>query len=495
MESLELTIIHQLLYNKEYFNRIIPYVKQECFRSTANRLIVYCILKKYQEYNEQQSIQLLAPILLQKKCSQEVHKELEDAIKILQKPPTEQKLNSLIGATQDYFREVYTDLALAEMVEKVDNKSKITTADVTRLRDAISFTVDEAPFYDYMESFEERIAKYKEKKDKFPFPLSALTDCTNGGMQRKSLSIVMASTGGGKSIFLCNSAAFLIRKGYNVLYITCEMSVEEIAKRIDANLLNATQDSMTSDKDIDGSIGPKTLKQRMEQDYQDRDKWGHLFMKEYAAGICTSLNILQDIEELERDHELKIDVLVVDYLNLMATSRYSTKNANTYTIVKAIAEELRGIGQDLNIPVLSATQSNRSALSKENRLDGGLEQVSDSIGLPQTADFMFNIIEVPDATWKAGKWRLLKILKNRWGDPSKEYIKVRLDTAYARFSDVEGWLEGRTEKPEVEISSSTNSSKDGKKKGDDLFDEDKKSGTDTTTEPQIVNTGVSEGVF
>ena len=449
MESLETTIIHNLLYNKEYFDKIIPYLKKDCFEDKAHNAFLFSILKLYKENGVQPTPEFVIPKVLTYKGSEDVVKRINDLIKQFKNPPREQNAKILLQETVKYLRYVFSTKLISELASKADDNHNITLEDITRLQEAVSFSIDNGTFYDYMAEFTNRIHHFKEHTDKFEFPLTALNRCTNGGMRRKSLSVVMASTGGGKSIFLCNAAAHLIKQGFNVFYVTCEMSVEEISKRIDANLLDVSQDSLMAEE-----VSESSIIQKMDK-YTDRSSWGHLFIKEYPAGTATSLDIQKDIEELEHGNNIKIDVLVVDYLNLMATSRYSTKTANTYTIVKAIAEELRGIGQDKDIPILTATQSNRSALSKENRVDGGLEQVSDSIGLPQTADFMFNIIDVLDANWRKFHWRLLKILKNRWGDPSKEYIKVRLDTAFARFSDVEGEIDAMQEKPTLTVSNTT----------------------------------------
>ena len=482
MESLELTIIQHLLYNEEYFNKVIPYVSRDLFLDDACQTVIYTILKLYKEHQNKPTAELVIPKLLEYKCSQDKAKKIQDIVRAIKNPPAKQNLAVLVDTTQDYFRKNKTNQVLSTLLEKAGNNYNIALSDVTDLRDAVSFAIEEKPYYDYLQTRLERFVSYGKKEEKFHFPLESLDTCTNGGMQRKSLSVVMASTGGGKSIFLCNAAAHSIKEGNNVLYITCEMSVEEIAKRIDSNLLDATQDALTN-----GAVAVSTLEERLNKD--EIAKWGHLYIKEYPAGFATSLNIQQNLEEIERERGIKIDILIVDYLNLMATSRYSTKNANTYTIVKAIAEELRGIGQELDIPVLTATQSNRSALSKENRVDGGLETVSDSIGLPQTADFMFNIIDVPDPAWKQNRWRLLKILKNRWGDPSKEYIKVQLDTSHARFSDLSnGILEEKPSFAELELTKKDSPDKVKKK-------DEPASGTDQTVAPAMNKADIVNSLF
>lgn len=445
MESLELLILQQLIYNPEFYRRVIPFVTPEMFRDKGCQTIAKAISYAYNHHKEEITPELLSHAVSnwEKLSAEDYQKTITAYNKVTEKPEHPQPIETLIEQTQKYFRARLVDSALAKaVVEFGDGKHEITGGTLKELSDATNFSFDQTGYYNYMGEFEHRLVEYEEKTKKYEFPLTALNRVTNGGMNSKSLSIVMASTGGGKSIFLCNAATHLIKKGFNVLYITCEMSVKEISKRIDANLTGCTQDSITNLRETGGA---KHLRGQMDHKQPERFGWGQLYIKEYPAGYASSGMIGRDIEEIQRSFDVKIDVLVVDYINLLSTSRYSTKNANTYTLVKAIAEELRGIGQTFDIPVLSATQSNRSALNKETMLDAGLTAVSDSFGLPQTADFMFNIIAPEE--WKKDHFRLFRILKNRWGDPSKEYIKVMLKTDVARFSDVAGFENPIEDKP------------------------------------------------
>ena len=442
MESLELLILKELVRNEEYFEKVIPFLDYNLFDNTAIRKFINYIHYEYFQNNHKHivSVESLRTAIDLFKLSDEQYREVCRVFEEVAAYTGHEPIDSLLDKTQQYFKQQMSKKAVLEMLEKTGNRELPTPAEVHKLEDSINFTFDEQGYYNYLGEFENRLVEYEEKKKKYPFPLKALNNCTNGGMNPKSLTIAMASTGGGKSIFLCNTATHLIQTGHNVLYITCEMSVQEISKRIDANLLDATQDSITLN-----TVQKHTLEERMDIKCPDRKNWGQLYIKEYPAGYANATMIRRDIDEIERLHEIKIDVLVLDYLNLLNTVRYSTKTATSYTLVKAIAEEIRGIGQDFDIPVISATQSNRSALNKETRVDAGLEAVSESFGLPQTADFMFNIISLDLPDWK--NYRLFRVLKNRWGDPTKEYIKVHIDTRYARFSDAEGWEVARDSKP------------------------------------------------
>lgn len=443
MESLELLILQNLIYNQEFHQKVIPYITDDVFPTFGYRIIAKIIRRNYDKNKEIPTIQLLkSQIDSLHKLTDQQRRDVELAYDKVAQKPEPQPIKTLIDVAQQHFRQCLIEKNLAKAADEFEenNHARISGQTIKDLEDSTNFSFDPGDYYNYLGEFENRIEQYgEENKRKYQFPLRALNDCTNGGMNPKSLSIVMASTGGGKSIFLCNAATHLIQQGFNVLYVTCEMSVQEIAKRIDANLLDVTQDAITRNLERAPS-----LRVKMDQ-VKDKDKWGQLYIKEYPAGYATAGIITRDIEEIERTFDKKVDVLVVDYLNLLNTSRYSTKTATSYTLIKAIAEELRGIGQAFDIPVLSATQSNRSALNKDTKVDAGLEAVSDSYGLPQTADFMFNII-APDV-WKPLHYRLFKILKNRWGDPNKEFIKVYLRTEFARFTDVDGWDVAIGEKP------------------------------------------------
>lgn len=451
MESLELLILQNLLYNKDYFMEVIPFVEANLFSNYGYSIIAKIIRFTYEKKNEQITPQLVkVAIEGSNKLTPDQYNQISRAYEQVIVEPVEQPIKTLIEQTEKYFRRQKIRQSLANATIKFDGSSTLGNESLRELEDAVNFTFDHVGYYNYLGEFESRLSLYQESKKKYPFPLTALNDCTSGGMNSKSLSIAMATTGGGKSIFLCNCASHLIREGYNVLYITCEMSVDEISKRIDADLLSATQDSITNNL-----VEAEVLRQRM-NNLDSREKWGNLYIKEYPAGYATSSTIRRDIDEILRLNEIKIDVLVVDYLNLLSTSRYSTKNSNTYTLVKAIAEELRGLGQEYDIPVVSATQSNRSALNKDLKLDIGLEGVSESFGLPQTADFMFNIVRPDDPNWQQGHYVMLSVLKNRWGDPNKKYIKVHLDTSMARFSDVEGHTKATQDKPDMIIVNNKN---------------------------------------
>ena len=435
MESLEILILQNLFYNPEYFSRVIYYVEENLFTSYSAQKIAKIVRYIFEAKKEMATPELVKVKLDQaKNLTSDQYKEILEGLELVKQQPNKQPIETLVKCTEEYFRNRKIKLSLGAILDRyASSKSDISGEYIKAVEDSINYSFDEKPFYDYMNEFEHRLELYSSTPKKYPFPLKGLNIVTNGGMGSKSLVVAMATTGGGKSIFLCNAATYLIKCGYNVLYITCEMAVEEISKRIDANLLSATQDSITK-----GDTTVQVLRERMNN--IDSSRWGNLVIKEYPAGCATAGLIRKDLEDIERTSNKKIDVLVVDYINLLATSRYSTKNANTYTLVKAVAEELRALGQEFDIPVISATQSNRSALNRETKIDMGLEAVSESFGLPQTADFMFNIIDTDNAEWQANHYKLIKILKNRWGDPNKKYIKVHLDTRYARFSDVDNGI-------------------------------------------------------
>lgn len=458
MESLELLILQNMLYNRDYFGKVIEYMEPDQFESWGYGRIAKMISYAYHKKNE-----IITPELLRVGCegstklTKEQYEQLQVCYAQVVAHPNEQPLKLLLEETEKYFRTRRIRKSLADATISYDERKSVSPEILREIEDSVNFRFDEANTYNYLDNFQTRIDYYKENQKKVPFPIKAMNLITNGGMNDKSLTVCMASTGGGKSIFLCNCASSLMKRGYNVLYITCEMSVEEISKRIDADLLNAPQDCLVT------QLSKEAIALRMEE-IPDKDKWGNLWIKEYPAGVATSNMLLREMEEIERKSEKHIDVLVVDYINLLATSRYSTKNATSYTLVKAIAEELRGLGQEHEIPVITATQSNRSALNKETRGELGFEVVSESYGLPQTCDFMFNILEFVDND-KQMK-RVFHILKNRWGDPSKRFITVNLNTGLARFSDDLSNPEATIEKPSGVSKSSSDLKGDEKLQSD-----------------------------
>ena len=238
------------------------------------------------------------------KFSDDKFDEIIAYIDKLSTPYVEQPMETLVAETQDYFRKRMSANQVQELLKCIDSHQNIDITTIRELEDCANFSFNDSGYYNYMKEFIQRIEDYNKTTKKYPFPLAALNNCTNGGMNSKSLSIAMASTGGGKSIFLCNSASHLIKLGYNVLYITCEMSVEEISKRIDADLLGATQDSL-----MQHEIETITLKERMNA-IPDKDTWGQLYIKEYPAGYANASIIRRDLEEIQRKYETKVDVLV-----------------------------------------------------------------------------------------------------------------------------------------------------------------------------------------
>jgi archaellum biogenesis ATPase FlaH len=343
------------------------------------------------------------------------------------KSAEEHNLDWLVTETENFCKEKALYNGIMESIQIMDGKSKdkIRTAIPSILSDALAVSFDTNIGHDYLEDSEARYEFYHKTEKRIPFDLDFFNTITNGGTPTKTLNIVMAGTGVGKSLFLCHHAANCLNQGMNVLYITCEMAEERIAERIDANLLDITLDSLrelpkeTYDKKI------ANLKQNAK---------GKLIIKEYPTATANVNHFRVLLDELNLKKKFKPDMIVIDYLNICASSSMKPgANVNSYTFIKAIAEELRGLATERGVPIWSATQVNRIGFAST---DIGLEDTSESFGLPATADFMFALI----STEKLDEMNqiMVKQLKNRYNDPTafKRFV-VGIDRAKMKLYNVE----------------------------------------------------------
>jgi archaellum biogenesis ATPase FlaH len=339
----------------------------------------------------------------------------------------EHNLEWLISETETFCKEKALYNGIMESIHIIDGKSKDKnkTAIPDILSNALAVSFDTNIGHDYLEDSEQRYEFYHTIEKRIPFDLEFMNTITAGGTPTKTLNIVMAGTGVGKSLFLCHHAANCLSQGMNVLYITCEMAEERIAERIDANLLDITLDSLRElPKDVyDKRI--ESLKQRVS---------GKLIIKEYPTASANTNHFRILIDELWLKKRFKPDIIVVDYLNICASSRMKAGAVNSYTYIKAIAEELRGLAAERNVPIWSATQVNRTGFSNT---DIGLEDTSESFGLPATADFMFALI----STEKLDEMNqiMVKQLKNRYNDTaSNRKFVLGINRAKMKLYDISG---------------------------------------------------------
>tara|TARA_B100000212_G_scaffold336610_1_gene310191 strand:- start:128 stop:1303 length:1176 start_codon:yes stop_codon:yes gene_type:complete len=334
----------------------------------------------------------------------------------------------LLNSTEKWCQDRAIYLAIMESINVIDGKNQSLTKNAVPeiLSDALAVSFDTNVGHDYIDNSDDRFDFYHRVEDRLPFDLENFNDITKGGIPNKTLNIALAGTGVGKSLFMCHVAASSLMQGKNVLYITLEMAEERIAERIDANLFNLPIDQLESlsKKMFDDKIA-KIAKRNI----------GKLIVKEYPTGAAHASHFRALLNELKLKKQFEPDIIFIDYLNICSSSRMKGLGGaiNSYSYVKAIAEELRGLAVEFNVPVFSATQTTRSGYSNT---DVGLEDTSESFGLPATADFMFALISTEDLQ-RLGQM-MVKQLKNRYNDPTyKKRFVVGVDRSRMRLYDVE----------------------------------------------------------
>lgn len=405
MTNIETIILQYLIYNKEYFETVVNYLDYTLFESTPHKIILKIILSYFKDNDNHIPYDILGVKISQiKNISAELINQVNDVYKSISRPETNE-IDGLIKETEKYIKQRKTYNVISHGVEEFDKQGEFSDDYLGKAEEAITFSFDNSVGYDYSENIEDRFKLYKENIIKLPISIDELNNLTNGGIEQKTLNCVISSTGGGKSVWLCQEAAFNLLQGKNVLYITLEMSEVQISKRIDANILDIKQDNFKTMSDDAMKLRINQVKQKV---------LGKLIVKEFPADSITALDIKKVIEQLKRKRKIDVDILIVDYLGLMGSYRYSTKNNNSYAIGKHSAEELRSLAVQYNIPIWTAIQFNRGAENPEDLHALGLSNVSDSYGIPMGMDFMFAILHTDEAD-KEGK-SIFKILKNRYGE-------------------------------------------------------------------------------
>jgi len=425
--SIEKVIFSNLIMNQDYGRKVIPFLKDEYFSDYTDKNVFKLIdeyVKKYNSFPTKEA--LLVDLRNLDNISQETYdksKEMIDGLSTDDKT----KIEWLIDQTEKFCQEkaVYNAIMSSIQIldDKTGNKSKGSIPQV--LSDALAVSFDTSIGHDFLEDADGRFEFYHTKEVRIPFDLDYFNKITQGGLPRKTLNIALAGTGVGKSLFMCHCASANLVAGLNVLYITLEMSEEKIAERIDANLLDTPLDRL---KDL-----PKIIYDKKIEKLREKTK-GKLIVKEYPTACAGSGNFRHLLNELKIKLNFIPDVIYIDYLNICMSSRLKAgANVNSYTYVKAIAEELRGLAVEFNVPVMSATQTTRSGFSNS---DVGLEDTSESFGLPATADLMFALISTEDLA--ADGQMMVKQLKNRYADPNtiKKFV-VGVDRSKMRLYDVD----------------------------------------------------------
>jgi len=423
--SVEKLIFSNLVYNEDYGRKAIPFLREEYFHNVADRTVFGLMHEYVEKYNSFPSKEALGIDLANKSLGQQTFNEAKEVIESLSAEET--KLDWLLDQTEKFCQEKAIYNGIMQSIQILDDKTgERAKGSIPKiLSDALGVSFDTSIGHDFLEDSNTRFEFYHTKEVRIPFDMDYFNKITGGGLPRKTLNIALAGTGVGKSLFMCHCASANLLGGLNVLYITLEMSEEKIAERIDANLLDLPISELATI--------PKDMYERRVAKLKSKAK-GKLIIKEYPTACAGSGNFRHLLNELKLKKNFIPDVIYIDYLNICMSSRLKAgNNINSYTYVKAIAEELRGLAVEFNVPVISATQTTRSGYSSS---DVGLEDTSESFGLPATADLMFALIATDELAEQ--NQIMVKQLKNRFSDPAtiRKFI-VGIDKTKMRLFDVE----------------------------------------------------------
>lgn len=426
--QLEKTILRNLLKNETYTRKVLPFLKKEYFSVEEDRILYSEIHDFILKYNKPPTYDaLLIEIDSLSSIKEDQVKTIRNIVDDFRANKDETNQDWLVDSTEKFCQEKALYHAIMKSIEIMNNKNgALTTGAIpTILSDALAVSFDPNVGHDYLQDFENRYEYYHQVLEKIPFDLDFFNKITKNGLPKKTLNIALAGTGVGKSLFMCHVAASCLNMGKNVLYITLELAEEEVAKRIDANLMNITFDDLMA--------LPKDMYLKKAQALKSKTN-GTLIVKEYPTAGAGSMHFKALLNELNLKKSFKPDIIFVDYLNICMSSRIKPGNGvNSYTYVKAIAEELRGLAVEYEVPLVSATQTTRSGYVST---DIGLEDTSESFGLPATADFMFALIS-SEQLEQLGQI-MVKQLKNRYNDPSlnKKFV-IGIDRSKMKLYDVE----------------------------------------------------------
>ena len=426
MSKVENLVIKNLLLDEEYVRKAMPFIKAEYFSELLERNLYNVINKYFTEYSALPTKEALEIEVGQLgNISDEQHQQTIQYIRDIDSEKSE--YDWILDTTEKWCKERAIYLALMESIKIAEgnDEKRATGAIPSILSDALAVSFDNHIGHDYLEDYEERYEFYHRTEDKIPFDLEFFNKITKGGLPNKTLNIALAGTGVGKSLFMCHVASSVLLQSKNVLYITLEMAEEKIAERIDANLLSVDIQQLDQlPKMMFDSKVNKIAKKTQ----------GQLIIKEYPTASSSVGHFRALLNDLALKKSFKPDIIFIDYLNICASSRYSKLgNVNSYSYIKAIAEELRGLAVEANVPIVSATQTTRSGYGSS---DVDLTDTSESFGLPATADLMFALISTEEL--EEINQIMVKQLKNRYNDPTlnKRFV-VGIDRAKMRLYDVE----------------------------------------------------------
>ena len=429
MKRLETTILKNLIFNEKYTRKILPFIKNEYFQDSIEKIVFDEINLHIQEYKHLPTYESLVINFTESKKLTE--QQVRDAVEMIREINSEKDdptdVDWLTNQTEKFCQDKAIYNAIMKSVKILDDKDNRDSkgAIPQLLSDALGVSFDSSVGHDYIADSDDRYDFYHKHETKIPFDLDIFNKITKGGLPQKTLNIALAGTGVGKSLFMCHVAGSCLSQGLNVLYITMEMAEERIAERIDANLLNIDIADLNSISKQDYDRKFSALKVKTQ---------GKLIIKEYPTAAASSLHFRALLNELQLKKSFKPDIIFIDYLNICASARIKAgSNVNSYSYIKAIAEELRGLAVEFSVPIVSATQTTRSGFSSS---DPGLEDTSESFGLPATADFMFALISTEEL--QQLNQIMVKQLKNRYNDPNTfKRFMVGIDRAKMKLYDVE----------------------------------------------------------
>ena len=426
MERLELTILKNLIFNEDYARKVIPFIQPEYYEQRVEKIVFEEIVKFIVKYGSSITIEALnIEIDNRRDLSESENKQIGELLSKLNDSPVDEKW--ILDVTEKWCRDRAIYLALMESIHIADGNDKKKGRDAipSILSDALAVSFDNNIGHDYLVDYEGRYDYYHKKENRLEFDLDFFNKITNGGVPSKTLNIFLAGTNVGKTLAMCHMASSFLLQSKNVLYITMEMAEEEIAKRMDANMLNVAINQL---EDL-----PKSIFTNKASKLAEKTK-GTLIIKEYPTASAHSGHFKALLNELALKKSFRPDVIFVDYINICASSRFRAgSNINSYSIIKSIAEELRGLAVEHDVPIFSATQTTRSGFSSS---DVEITDTSESWGLPATADFLVALISTEEL--EGLNQIMIKQLKNRYGDKSilKRFV-VGIDRAKMRLYDVE----------------------------------------------------------
>ena len=425
--KIELTILKNLVHNEDFARKTLPFLKEDYFSDSSERVVYKRIADFMTKYNSRPTREAIGiEIESSNNLTEEEHKRSMELVRNLVEPEPV-TMDWLLESTEAFCQERAVFNAVMDSIAILDGKDKNRTKNSIPeiLSEALGVSFDSHIGHDFIEDFEERYDYYHRVEEKVAFDLELFNKITRGGLSRKSLNIILAGTGVGKTLAMCHFAAANLTMGKNVLYITMEMAEEKIAERIDANLLNVASEDLQQ--------LPKEMYQNKIARLRSKTQ-GKLIIKEYPTASAHAGHIRHLLNELNLKRNFVPDIIYIDYLNICCSSRIKPgSNVNSYSYIKSIAEELRGLAVEKNVPIVSATQTTRSGYTSS---DPGLEDTSESFGLPATADFMIALVR--DEEMDERGQIMVKQLKNRYSDPANtRKFFIGVDRVKMRLFDLE----------------------------------------------------------